>query len=248
MVSTDNDTFVDKDSVVDGLCYLEGGELIGSRVYNLMARNSFLFDTRLKYAVLDTVVTRQQANINFCLLKNSNIPAVHLFKSFIRDIDEFTTEALPDVVSETLLVRDIYPCIRLTGLPRPITEVLVYADIKERADRIRIRTDKSCWEAKLNAKDSTIIRLERKGLDRGKAEAIVAAIQSLLKTYTPTPNNEHRVRCKEQLLDIPVWEIVTDHCHPASFTDEKLADKVNAILARHPIFDKERTSKYLDSI
>jgi len=59
-----------------------------------------------------------------------------------------------------------------------------------------------------------------------------------------TDDKENREAYKAKLINSPVFSLPDAMCHPATFVDETLADRVEAIMLTHPIYDEAIIAEY----
>mgnify|MGYP001004652883 CR=1 FL=1 len=240
LISANTCSNVDQTSVVEGICRLDTSNVINSRLKNSVVLNSTVSDSKVGGSVISSSMLVDNCAVKYSVVIESTVIDKRVATSLFRAADSAAIEALPKNITECLQVRDFYPRTTITGLPYPLDCISIYANIDSCEDVIKPVIQKVIApDFKLQAKDRIAIFLGHAGMSKDKVEKVLAVIEAAKATIDFITNDkENREAYKTKLINSPVFNTPDTLCHPATFVDETLADRVEAILLTHPIYDE----------
>ena len=247
LISANTRSYVNRESVVMGICKIDTSEVINSRIKNSVVINaSAVFDSNVTYSTLSSATLMENCIVRHSVVVESVITGKHVAMSLFKATDSSVIEALPKHTISCLQVRDLYPRTTITGLPYPLENISIYANIMSCIDAIKLTSQKLvAMDFKLSAKNRMVIYLEHAGMPKDKVEKVLAVIEAAKATIDfITDDKENREAYKAKLINSPVFSLPDAMCHPATFVDEALADRVEAILLTHPIYDEAIIAEY----
>lgn len=247
LISANTRSYVNRESVVIGICKIDTSEVINSRIKNSVVINaSAVFDSNVTYSTLSSATLMENCIVRHSVVVESVITGKHVVMSLFKATDSSVIEALPKHTISCLQVRDLYPRTTITGLPYPLENISIYANIMSCIDAIKLTSQKLvAMDFKLSAKNRMVIYLEHAGMPKDKVEKVLAVIEAAKATIDfITDDKENREAYKAKLINSPVFSLPDAMCHPATFVDEALADRVEAILLTHPIYDEAIITEY----
>lgn len=247
LISANTRSYVNRESVVIGICKIDTSEVINSRIKNSVVINaSAVFDSNVTYSTLSSATLMENCIVRHSVVVESVITGKHVAMSLFKATDSSVIEALPKHTISCLQVRDLYPHTTITGLPYPLDCISIYANIDSCEDVIKPVIQKVIApDFKLQAKDRIAIFLGHAGMSKDKVEKVLAVIEAAKATIDFITNDkENREAYKTKLINSPVFSTPDAMCHPATFVDETLADRVEAILLTHPIYDEAIIAEY----
>ena len=237
---------MDQTSVVEGICRLDTSNVINSRLKNSVVLNSTVSDSKVGGSVISSSMLVDNCAVKYSVVIESTVIDKRVATSLFRAADSAAIEALPKNITECLQVRDFYPRTTITGLPYPLDCVSIYANIDSCEDVIKPVIQKVIApDFKLQAKDRIAIFLGHAGMSKDKVEKVLDVIEAAKATIDFITNDkENREAYKAKLINSPVFSLPDAMCHPATFVDETLADRVEAIMLTHPIYDEAIIAEY----
>ena len=246
LISANTCSNVDQTSVVEGICRLDTSNVINSRLKNSVVLNSTVSDSKVGGSVISSSMLVDNCAVKYSVVIESTVIDKHVATSLFRAADSAAIEALPKNITECLQVRDFYPRTTITGLPYPLDCISIYANIESCEDVIKPVIQKVIApDFKLQAKDRIAIFLGHAGMSKDKVEKVLDVIEAAKATIDFITNDkENREAYKTKLINSPVFSTPDTMCHPATFVDEALADRVEAILLTHPIYDEAIITEY----
>lgn len=246
LISANTCSNVDQTSVVEGICRLDTSNVINSRLKNSVVLNSTVSDSKVGGSVISSSMLVDNCAVKYSVVIESTVIDKRVATSLFRAADSAAIEALPKNITECLQVRDFYPRTTITGLPYPLDCISIYANIDSCEDVIKPVIQKVIApDFKLQAKDRIAIFLGHAGMSKDKVEKVLAVIEAAKATIDFITNDkENREAYKTKLINSPVFNTPDTLCHPATFVDETLADRVEAILLTHPIYDEAIITEY----
>lgn len=246
LISANTCSNVDQTSVVEGICRLDTSNVINGRLKNSVVLNSTVSDSKVGGSVISSSMLVDNCAVKYSVVIESTVIDKRVATSLFRAADSAAIEALPKNITECLQVRDFYPRTTITGLPYPLDCISIYANIDSCEDVIKPVIQKVIApDFKLQAKDRIAIFLGHAGMSKDKVEKILAVIEAAKATIDFITNDkENREAYKTKLINSPVFSTPDTMCHPATFVDEALADRVEAILLTHPIYDEAIITEY----
>ena len=247
LISANTRSYVNRESVVIGICKIDTSEVINSRIKNSVVINaSAVFDSNVTYSTLSSATLMENCIVRHSVVVESVITGKHVAMSLFKATDSSVIEALPKHTISCLQVRDLYPRTTITGLPYPLENISIYANIMSCIDAIKLTSQKLvAMDFKLSAKNRMVIYLEHAGMPKDKVEKVLAVIEAAKATIDfITDDKENREAYKAKLINSPVFSLPDAMCHPATFVDETLADRVEAIMLTHPIYDEAIIAEY----
>lgn len=246
LISANTCSNVDQTSVVEGICRLDTSNVINSRLKNSVVLNSTVSDSKVGGSVISSSMLVDNCAVKYSVVIESTVIDKRVATSLFRAADSAAIEALPKNITECLQVRDFYPRTTITGLPYPLDCISIYANIDSCEDVIKPVIQKVIApDFKLQAKDRIAIFLGHAGMSKDKVEKVLAVIEAAKATIDFITNDkENREAYKTKLINSPVFSLPDAMCHPATFVDETLADRVEAILLTHPIYDEAIITEY----
>lgn len=246
LISANTRSNVDQTSVVEGICRLDTSNVINSRLKNSVVLNSTVSDSKVGGSVISSSMLVDNCAVKYSVVIESTVIDKRVATSLFRAADSVAIEALPKNITECLQVRDFYPRTTITGLPYPLDCVSIYANIDSCEDVIKPVIQKVIApDFKLQAKDRIAIFLGHAGMSKDKVEKVLAVIEAAKATIDFITNDkENREAYKTKLINSPVFNTPDTLCHPATFVDETLADRVEAILLTHPIYNEAIIAEY----
>lgn len=247
LISANTRSYVNRESVVMGICKIDTSEVINSRIKNSVVINaSAVFDSNVTYSTLSSATLMENCIVRHSVVVESVITGKHVAMSLFKATDSSVIEALPKHTISCLQVRDLYPRTTITGLPYPLENISIYANIMSCIDAIKLTSQKLvAMDFKLSAKNRMVIYLEHAGMPKDKVEKVLAVIEAAKATIDfITDDKENREAYKAKLINSPVFSLPDAMCHPATFVDETLADRVEAIMLTHPIYDEAIIAEY----
>lgn len=246
LISANTCSNVDQTSVVEGICRLDTSNVINSRLKNSVVLNSTVSDSKVGGSVISSSMLVDNCAVKYSVVIESTVIDKRVATSLFRAADSAAIEALPKNITECLQVRDFYPRTTITGLPYPLDCISIYANIDSCEDVIKPVIQKVIApDFKLQAKDRIAIFLGHAGMSKDKVEKVLAVIEAAKATIDFITNDkENREAYKTKLINSPVFNTPDTLCHPATFVDETLADRVEAILLTHPIYDEAIIAEY----
>lgn len=246
LISANTCSNVDQTSVVEGICRLDTSNVINSRLKNSVVLNSTVSDSKVGGSVISSSMLVDNCAVKYSVVIESTVIDKRVATSLFRAADSAAIEALPKNITECLQVRDFYPRTTITGLPYPLDCISIYANIDSCEDVIKPVIQKVIApDFKLQAKDRIAIFLGHAGMSKDKVEKVLAVIEAAKATIDFITNDkENREAYKTKLINSPVFSTPDTLCHPATFVDETLADRVEAILLTHPIYDEAIIAEY----
>ena len=230
-----------------GICKIDTSEVINSRIKNSVVINaSAVFDSNVTYSTLSSATLMENCIVRHSVVVESVVTGKYVAMSLFKAADSSVIEALPKHTTSCLQIRDLYPHTTITGLPYPLESVSIYANIMSCIDTIKLTSQKLvAMDFKLSAKNRIAIYLEHVGMSKDKVEKVLAVIEAAKATIDFITNDkENREAYKTKLINSPVFSLPDAICHPATFVDETLADRVEAIMLTHPIYDEEIIAEY----
>lgn len=247
LISANTRSYVNCESVVMGICKIDTSEVINSRIKNSVVINaSAVFDSNVTYSTLSSATLMENCIVRHSVVMVSVVTGKHVAMSLFKAADSLVIEALPKRTTGCLQVRDFYPRTTITGLPYPLESISIYANIMSCIDMIKLTSQKVvAMDFKLSAKNRMAIYLEHAGMPKDKVEKVLAVIEAAKATIDfITDDKENREAYKAKLINSPVFSLPDAMCHPATFVDETLADRVEAIMLTHPIYDEAIIAEY----
>nr|DAN30448.1 MAG TPA: hypothetical protein [Caudoviricetes sp.] len=246
LISANTCSNVDQTSVVEGICRLDTSNVINGRLKNSVVLNSTVSDSKVGGSVISSSMLVDNCAVKYSVVIESTVIDKRVATSLFRAADSAAIEALPKNITECLQVRDFYPRTTITGLPYPLDCISIYANIDSCEDVIKPVIQKVIApDFKLQAKDRIAIFLGHAGMSKDKVEKVLAVIEAAKATIDFITNDkENREAYKTKLINSPVFSTPDTMCHPATFVDEALADRVEAILLTHPIYDETIITEY----
>ena len=246
LISANTCSNVDQTSVVEGICRLDTSNVINSRLKNSVVLNSTVSDSKVGGSVISSSMLVDNCAVKYSVAIESTVIDKRVATSLFRAADNAAIEALPKNITECLQVRDFYPRTTITGLPYPLDCISIYANIDSCEDVIKPVIQKVIApDFKLQAKDRIAIFLGHAGMSKDKVEKVLDVIEAAKATIDFITNDkENREAYKTKLINSPVFNTPDTLCHPAMFVDETLADRVEAILLTHPIYDEAIITEY----
>lgn len=246
LISANTCSNVDQTSVVEGICRLDTSNVINSRIKNSVVLNSTVSDSKVGGSVISSSMLVDNCAVKYSVVIESTVIDKRVATSLFRAADSAAIEALPKNITECLQVRDFYPRTTITGLPYPLDCISIYANIDSCEDVIKPVIQKVIApDFKLQAKDRIAIFLGHAGMSKDKVEKVLAVIEAAKATIDfITDDKENREAYKAKLINSPVFSLPDAMCHPATFVDEALADRVEAILLTHPIYNEAIITEY----
>lgn len=246
LISANTCSNVDQTSVVEGICRLDTSNVINSRLKNSVVLNSTVSDSKVGGSVISSSMLVDNCAVKYSVVIESTVIDKRVATSLFRAADSAAIEALPKNITECLQVRDFYPRTTITGLPYPLDCISIYANIDSCEDVIKPVIQKVIApDFKLQAKDRIAIFLGHAGMSKDKVEKVLDVIEAAKVTIDFITNDkENREAYKTKLINSPVFSTPDTMCHPATFVDEALADRVEAILLTHPIYDEAIITEY----
>ena len=247
LISANTRSYVNRESVVIGICKIDTSEVINSRIKNSVVINaSAVFDSNVTYSTLSSATLMENCIVRHSVVMESVVTGKHVAMSLFKAADSLVIEALPKRTTGCLQVRDFYPRTTITGLPYPLESISIYANIMSCIDAIKLTSQKLvAMDFKLSAKNRMVIYLEHAGMSKDKVEKVLAVIEAAKATIGFITNDkENREAYKAKLINSPVFSLPDAMCHPATFVDETLADRVEAIMLTHPIYDEAIIAEY----
>ena len=246
LISANTCSNVDQTSVVEGICRLDTSNVINSRLKNSVVLNSTVSDSKVGGSVISSSMLVDNCAVKYSVVIESTVIDKRVATSLFRAADSAAIEALPKNITECLQVRDFYPRTTITGLPYPLDCISIYANIDSCEDVIKPVIQKVIApDFKLQAKDRIAIFLGHAGMSKDKVEKVLAVIEAAKATIDFINNDkENREAYKTKLINSPVFSTPDTMCHPATFVDEALADRVEAILLTHPIYNEAIITEY----
>lgn len=246
LISANTCSNVDQTSVVEGICRLDTSNVINGRLKNSVVLNSTVSDSKVGGSVISSSMLVDNCAVKYSVVIESTVIDKRVATSLFRAADSVAIEALPKNITECLQVRDFYPRTTITGLPYPLDCISIYANIDSCEDVIKPVIQKVIApDFKLQAKDRIAIFLGHAGMSKDKVEKVLAVIEAAKATIDFITNDkENREAYKTKLINSPVFNTPDTLCHPATFVDETLADRVEAILLTHPIYDEVIITEY----
>lgn len=246
LISANTCSNVDQTSVVEGICRLDTSNVINSRLKNSVVLNSTVSDSKVGGSVISSSMLVDNCAVKYSVVIESTVIDKRVATSLFRAADSAAIEALPKNITECLQVRDFYPRTTITGLPYPLDCISIYANIDSCEDVIKPVIQKVIApDFKLQAKDRIAIFLGHAGMSKDKVEKVLDVIEAAKATIDfITDDKENREAYKTKLINSPVFSTPDTMCHPATFVDEALADRVEAILLTHPIYDEAIITEY----
>ena len=246
LISANTCSNVDQTSVVEGICRLDTSNVINGRLKNSVVLNSTVSDSKVGGSVISSSMLVDNCAVKYSVVIESTVIDKRVATSLFRAADSAAIEALPKNITECLQVRDFYPRTTITGLPYPLDCISIYANIDSCEDVIKPVIQKVIApDFKLQAKDRIAIFLGHAGMSKDKVEKVLAVIEAAKATIDFITNDkENREAYKTKLINSPVFSTPDTMCHPATFVDETLADRVEAILLTHPIYDETIITEY----
>jgi len=246
LISANTCSNVDQTSVVEGICRLDTSNVINSRLKNSVVLNSTVSDSKVGGSVISSSMLVDNCAVKYSVVIESTVIDKRVATSLFRAADSAAIEALPKNITECLQVRDFYPRTTITGLPYPLDCISIYANIDSCEDVIKPVIQKVIApDFKLQAKDRIAIFLGHAGMSKDKVEKVLAVIEAAKATIDFITNDkENREAYKTKLINSPVFSTPDTMCHPATFVDEALADRVEAILLTHPIYNEAIITEY----
>lgn len=246
LISANTCSNVDQTSVVEGICRLDTSNVINSRLKNSVVLNSTVSDSKVGGSVISSSMLVDNCAVKYSVVIESTVIDKRVATSLFRAADNAAIEALPKNITECLQVRDFYPRTTIIGLPYPLDCISIYANIDSCEDVIKPVIQKVIApDFKLQAKDRIAIFLGYAGMSKDKVEKVLDVIEAAKATIDFITNDkENREAYKTKLINSPVFSTPDAMCHPATFVDETLADRVEAILLTHPIYDEAIITEY----
>ena len=246
LISANTCSNVDQTSVVEGICRLDTSNVINGRLKNSVVLNSTVSDSKVGGSVISSSMLVDNCAVKYSVVIESTVIDKRVATSLFRAADSAAIEALPKNITECLQVRDFYPRTTITGLPYPLDCISIYANIDSCEDVIKPVIQKVIApDFKLQAKDRIAIFLGHAGMSKDKVEKVLDVIEAAKVTIDFITNDkENREAYKTKLINSPVFSTPDTMCHPATFVDETLADRVEAILLTHPIYDEAIITEY----
>ena len=246
LISANTCSNVDQTSVVEGICRLDTSNVINSRLKNSVVLNSTVSDSKVGGSVISSSMLVDNCAVKYSVVIESTVIDKRVATSLFRAANSAAIEALPKNITECLQVRDFYPRTTITGLPYPLDCISIYANIDSCEDVIKPVIQKVIApDFKLQAKDRIAIFLGHAGMSKDKVEKVLAVIEAAKATIDFITNDkENREAYKTKLINSPVFSTPDTMCHPATFVDEALADRVEAILLTHPIYNEAIITEY----
>lgn len=246
LISANTCSNVDQTSVVEGICRLDTSNVINSRLKNSVVLNSTVSDSKVGGSVISSSMLVDNCAVKYSVVIESTVIDKRVATSLFRAADSAAIEALPKNITECLQVRDFYPRTTITGLPYPLDCISIYANIDSCEDVIKPVIQKVIApDFKLQAKDRIAIFLGHAGMSKDKVEKVLDVIEAAKATIDFITNDkENREAYKTKLINSPVFNTPDTLCHPATFVDEALADRVEAILLTHPIYNEVIITEY----
>jgi hypothetical protein len=247
LISANTRSYVNRESVVMGICKIDTSEVINSRLKNSVVINaSAVFDSNVGGSVISSSMLVDNCAVKYSVVIESTVIDKRVATSLFRAADSAAIEALPKNITECLQVRDFYPRTTITGLPYPLDCISIYANIDSCEDVIKPVIQKVIApDFKLQAKDRIAIFLGHADMSKDKVEKVLAVIEAAKATIDFITNDkENREAYKTKLINSPVFNTPDTLCHPATFVDETLADRVEAILLTHPIYNEAIIAEY----
>lgn len=246
LISANTCSNVDQTSVVEGICRLDTSNVINSRLKNSVVLNSTVSDSKVGGSVISSSMLVDNCAVKYSVVIESTVIDKRVATSLFRAADNAAIEALPKNITECLQVRDFYPRTTITGLPYPLDCISIYANIDSCEDVIKPVIQKVIApDFKLQAKDRIAIFLGHAGMSKDKVEKVLDVIEAAKATIDFITNDkENREAYKTKLINSPVFSTPDTICHPATFVDEALADRVEAILLTHPIYNEAIITEY----
>lgn len=246
LISANTCSNVDQTSVVEGICRLDTSNVINSRLKNSVVLNSTVSDSKVGGSVISSSMLVDNCAVKYSVVIESTVIDKRVATSLFRAADSAAIEALPKNITECLQVRDFYPRTTITGLPYPLDCISIYANIDSCEDVIKPVIQKVIApDFKLQAKDRIAIFLGHAGMSKDKVEKVLDVIEAAKATIDFITNDkENREAYKTKLINSPVFSTPDAMCHPATFVDETLADRVEAILLTHPIYNEAIIAEY----
>lgn len=246
LISANTCSNVDQTSVVEGICRLDTSNVINSRLKNSVVLNSTVSDSKVGGSVISSSMLVDNCAVKYSVVIESTVIDKRVATSLFRAADSAAIEALPKNITECLQVRDFYPRTTITGLPYPLDCISIYANIDSCEDVIKPVIQKVIApDFKLQAKDRIAIFLGHAGMSKDKVEKVLDVIEAAKATIDFITNDkENREAYKTKLINSPVFSTPDAMCHPATFVDEALADRVEAILLTHPIYNEAIITEY----
>lgn len=246
LISANTCSNVDQTSVVEGICRLDTSNVINSRLKNSVVLNSTVSDSKVGGSVISSSMLVDNCAVKYSVVIESTVIDKRVATSLFRAADSAAIEALPKNITECLQVRDFYPRTTITGLPYPLDCISIYANIDSCEDVIKPVIQKVIApDFKLQAKDRIAIFLGHAGMSKDKVEKVLDVIEAAKVTIDFITNDkENREAYKTKLINSPVFSTPDTMCHPATFVDEALADRVEAILLTHPIYNEAIITEY----
>lgn len=246
LISANTCSNVDQTSVVEGICRLDTSNVINGRLKNSVVLNSTVSDSKVGGSVISSSMLVDNCAVKYSVVIESTVIDKRVATSLFRAADSAAIEALPKNITECLQVRDFYPRTTITGLPYPLDCISIYANIDSCEDVIKPVIQKVIApDFKLQAKDRIAIFLGHAGMSKDKVEKVLDVIEAAKATIDFITNDkENREAYKTKLINSPVFSTPDTMCHPATFVDETLADRVEAILLTHPIYDEAIIAEY----
>lgn len=246
LISANTCSNVDQTSVVEGICRLDTSNVINSRLKNSVVLNSTVSDSKVGGSVISSSMLVDNCAVKYSVVIESTVIDKRVATSLFRAADSAAIEALPKNITECLQVKDFYPRTTITGLPYPLDCISIYANIDSCEDVIKPVIQKVIApDFKLQAKDRIAIFLGHAGMSKDKVEKVLDVIEAAKATIDFITNDkENREAYKTKLINSPVFSTPDTMCHPATFVDETLADRVEAILLTHPIYNEAIITEY----
>ena len=246
LISANIRSNVDQTSVVEGICRLDTSNVINSRLKNSVVLNSTVSDSKVGGSVISSSMLVDNCAVKYSVVIESTVIDKRVATSLFRAADSAAIEALPKNITECLQVRDFYPRTTITGLPYPLDCISIYANIDSCEDVIKPVIQKVIApDFKLQAKDRIAVFLGHAGMSKDKVEKVLDVIEAAKATIDFITNDkENREAYKTKLINSPVFSTPDTMCHPATFVDETLADRVEAILLTHPIYNEAIITEY----
>ena len=246
LISANTCSNVDQTSVVEGICRLDTSNVINSRLKNSVVLNSTVSDSKVGGSVISSSMLVDNCAVKYSVVIESTVIDKRVATSLFRAAASAAIEALPKNITECLQVRDFYPRTTITGLPYPLDCISIYANIDSCEDVIKPVIQKVIApDFKLQAKDRIAIFLGHAGMSKDKVEKVLDVIEAAKATIDFITNDkENREAYKTKLINSPVFSTPDTMCHPATFVDEALADRVEAILLTHPIYNEAIITEY----
>lgn len=246
LISANTRSYVNCESVVIGICKIDTSEVINSRIKNSVVLNSTVSDSKVGGSVISSSMLVDNCAVKYSVVIESTVIDKRVATSLFRAADSAAIEALPKNITECLQVRDFYPRTTITGLPYPLDCISIYANIDSCEDVIKPVIQKVIApDFKLQAKDRIAIFLGHAGMSKDKVEKVLDVIEAAKATIDFITNDkENREAYKTKLINSPVFSLPDAMCHPATFVDETLADRVEAILLIHPIYNEAIITEY----